>query len=146
MHFISTSSSDGVTEQHFTLGEVPGILWMPDGGFGTLPLILLGHGGGQHKAAPGVVARARHYASEGFAVVAIDAPHHGERPRDEEFDRVLAGLRADMESSPYKYRRKDAKPVRLPWAAWRTPVWSGSCYQQVGPWTRSLRPASARTA
>ncbi|MET9958246.1 alpha/beta hydrolase [Streptomyces sp. NPDC006326] len=96
MRFIATSSSDGVTEQHFTLDEIPGILWTPDGLSGTQPLVLLGHGGGQHKAAPGVVARARRYAAEGFSVVAIDAPHHGDRPRDEEFNRILAGLRAGM--------------------------------------------------
>ncbi|MBH1937706.1 dienelactone hydrolase family protein [Streptomyces sp. AV19] len=96
MRFTSRTSSDGVTEEFFTLDEIPGVLWTPDDAHGTRPLILLGHGGGQHKAAPGTVARARRYAAEGFAVVAIDAPHHGDRPKDEEFGRITAELRTAM--------------------------------------------------
>ncbi|MFK4037840.1 dienelactone hydrolase family protein [Nonomuraea wenchangensis] len=97
MRFTSTTSSDGVTERSFTLGEIPGVLWTPQDANGPRPLILIGHGGGQHKKAPGVVARARRFAAEGgFAVAAIDAPHHGERPKTEEFARITAGLRAGM--------------------------------------------------
>ncbi|MBP2704130.1 alpha/beta hydrolase [Microbispora sp. RL4-1S] len=97
MRFISQTSSDGVTEQLFTLGELPGVLWTPDDRAGTRPLILMGHGGGQHKKAPGVVARALRLVTEGgFAVVAVDAPNHGDRPKTEEFARVVAGLRAGV--------------------------------------------------
>ncbi|MFI7057811.1 hypothetical protein ACIBLB_37645 [Streptosporangium canum] len=78
MRFTSRASSDGVTEQLFTLpvtsGEIPGVLWTPDGATGSRPLPLMGHGplighgGGRHKKAPGVVARARRSAAErGFA-------------------------------------------------------------------------------
>ena len=59
MRFISETSSGGVREQLFTLGEIPGVLWTPACAAGTRPLILMGHGGGQHKKAPGIVARAR---------------------------------------------------------------------------------------
>ena len=46
---------------------------------------------GQHKQAPGILARARRFPAEGgFAVVAIDVPNHGERPTGEEFDRIVA--------------------------------------------------------
>ncbi|MEU1336017.1 alpha/beta hydrolase [Streptomyces sp. NPDC005827] len=96
MRFTSLTSSDGVTERFFTLDEIPGVLWTPEDASGTRPLILLGHGGGQHKTAPGNVARARRYAAEGFAVVAIDAPHHGDRPKDEAFGRIAAGMRAGI--------------------------------------------------
>ncbi|MFG3114333.1 dienelactone hydrolase family protein [Streptomyces sp. NPDC048197] len=98
MRFTSQTSSDGVTEQFFTLDEIPGVLWTPEAARGTRPrpLILLGHGGRQHKTAPGTVTRARHYAAAGFAVVAIDAPHHGDRPKDEEFGRIAAEMRAGM--------------------------------------------------
>ncbi|MFF3504322.1 dienelactone hydrolase family protein [Streptomyces sp. NPDC003247] len=96
MRFTSLTSSDGVTEQLFTLGEIPGVLWTPEGARGPRSLVLLGHGGGQHKMTPGIVSRARRYAAEGFAVVAIDAPHHGERPKDEEFGRIAAEMRAGM--------------------------------------------------
>ncbi|MEV4250758.1 alpha/beta hydrolase [Streptosporangium canum] len=98
MRFTSQASSDGVTEQLFTLpftsGEIPGVLWTPDGATGARPLILMGHGGGQHKKAPGIVARARRSAAEcGFAVVAVDAPGHGDRLRSEEHDRIIAEMR-----------------------------------------------------
>jgi dienelactone hydrolase len=96
MHFTSQTSSDGVTEQFFTHGEIPGVLWTPQDADGTRPLILLGHGGGQHKTAPFTVSRARRYAAEGFAVVAIDAPNHGDRPKDEEFGQIAAKMRASI--------------------------------------------------
>ncbi|MFG2864438.1 dienelactone hydrolase family protein [Streptomyces sioyaensis] len=89
MRFTSQTSSDGVREQLFTLGEIPGVLWTPEGAAGTRPLILLGHGGGQHKKAPGIVARARRFVAEcDFAVAALDVPGHGDRPKDEEYDRI----------------------------------------------------------
>ncbi|GAA3224118.1 dienelactone hydrolase family protein [Nonomuraea helvata] len=95
MRFTSQTSSDGVTEQLFILGETPGVLWTPQDALGTRPVILMGHGGGQHKKAPGVEARARRFVAEGgFAVVAIDAPHHGERPKGEAFNRLAAENRA----------------------------------------------------
>ncbi|MFI9330430.1 dienelactone hydrolase family protein [Kitasatospora sp. NPDC052868] len=98
MRFTSQTSSDGVTEQLFTLahdfGEIPGVLWTPDGATGQRSLILMGHGGGQHKTAPGIVARARRFAADGgFAVAAVDAPGHGDRPRTAEHDRIITELR-----------------------------------------------------
>lgn len=91
VRFLSRTSSAGVVEQSFTLGDVPGVLWTPEDAHGTRPLILMGHGGGQHKKAPGIVARAYRFAAEGgFAVAAIDVPNHGERSTDAEFDRLAA--------------------------------------------------------
>jgi dienelactone hydrolase len=103
MRLTSQTSSDGVTEQLFTLtftfGEIPGVLWTPDGAAGTRPLILMGHGGGQNKKAPGIVARARRFAAEcGFAAVAVDVPGHGDRPRSEEHDRIIAEMRAHAQA------------------------------------------------
>ncbi|MGY5133953.1 dienelactone hydrolase family protein [Streptomyces nigrescens] len=89
MRFTSETSSDDVSEQIFTLGEIPGVLWTPEGAAGTRPLILMGHGGGQHKKAPGIVARARRLVAEcDFAVAAVDVPGHGDRPKNEEYDRI----------------------------------------------------------
>jgi dienelactone hydrolase len=89
MRFTSETSSDGVREQLFTLDEVPGVLWTPEGAVGTRPVILLGHGGGLHKKAADMVARARRFVVEcGFAAVAVDVPGHGDRPTDEEYDRI----------------------------------------------------------
>ncbi|GAA1094248.1 MULTISPECIES: dienelactone hydrolase family protein [Streptomyces violaceusniger group] len=89
MRFTSETSFDGVREQLFTLGEVPGVLWTPEGAAGARPLILLGHGGGQHKKAPDILARAHRFVAEcGFAAVAVDVPGHGDRPPHEEYDRI----------------------------------------------------------
>ncbi|KUL43256.1 MULTISPECIES: dienelactone hydrolase family protein [Streptomyces violaceusniger group] len=95
MRFTSEASSDGVREQLFVLGEIPGVLWTPEGAAGTRPLILMGHGGGQHKKAPDILTRARRYVAEcGFAVAAVDVPGHGDRPVVEEYDRIATENRA----------------------------------------------------
>ncbi|MFB4277343.1 MULTISPECIES: dienelactone hydrolase family protein [unclassified Nonomuraea] len=99
MRFSVTSetSTDGVTEQSFSLGDIPGVLFTPRGATGPRPLILMGHGGGQHKKAPGVLAGAYRFATDGgFAVVAIDAPNHGDRPKDERFVQFAGDMRARM--------------------------------------------------
>jgi fermentation-respiration switch protein FrsA (DUF1100 family) len=97
MDFIAETTADGVSERHFTLGDVPGVLWTPADATGPRPLILLGHGGGQHKKAPGMVSRGRRYAAAcGFAAVSIDAPGHGDRPRTEREDQFSARLRELM--------------------------------------------------
>lgn len=94
MRFSSPTSSDGVREQIFQLGDVPGVLWTPQDATGPRPLILLGHGGGQHKTAPGVVFRAHRFVTElGVAAVAVDVPNHGDRT-DERYDRIVAENRA----------------------------------------------------
>ncbi len=64
---------------------VPAVLWAPNGAKGARPLVLMGHGGSQHKKTPGIVARARQYAQRlGYATLAIDAPGHGDRISREE--------------------------------------------------------------
>jgi dienelactone hydrolase len=99
MYFTSETSSDGVTERLFTLGEIPGVLWTPQGAAGTRPLILMGHGGGEHKKAPDIMARARRFVAEcEFAVVAVDVPGHGDRPRDERYDRIATENQARVDA------------------------------------------------
>jgi dienelactone hydrolase len=99
MRFTSQTSADGVTERSFTLGEIPGVLWTPEDAE-PCALILVGHGGGQHKQAPGVVGGALRLAAEcGFAATAIDAPAHGDRPKSAEHDRIITEMRACMAGS-----------------------------------------------
>lgn len=89
MHFTSQISLDGVTEQHFVHDDVPGALWTPEHATAPSPLIVLGHGGGRHKTAPEIVDRARYFVTRaGFAVLALDAPGHGDRPTDERYNRI----------------------------------------------------------
>lgn len=97
LHFSAKTSSDGVVERDFTLGEVTGALWSPASGSEHAPVVLMGHGGGLHKKTPGLLSRARQYVTAyGYTVVAIDAPGHGDRPRTAEDERAGADLRQAM--------------------------------------------------
>ncbi|MFN8076796.1 MAG: hypothetical protein U0Q15_15450 [Kineosporiaceae bacterium] len=83
---------DGVLERSFALGEIPGTLWTPAEA-GPAPLVLLSHNNGLPRTDARLVARARfHAARYGFAVVTIDAPECGDRPRSPDTDRVRAEL------------------------------------------------------
>ena len=85
MQFTSRTSLNGVLERSFTLGDIPGVLWSPVSSSAPAPLVLMGHPGGLHKAAQGLVPRAIQLVStQGFHVAAIDAPGHGDRPRSAE--------------------------------------------------------------
>lgn len=83
MQITSETSSNGVVERHFRLDEITGVLWSPASGTIGSALLLAGHAGGMHKKAPGLVATALQcVTSNGFTVAAIDAPGHGDRPRN----------------------------------------------------------------
>lgn len=89
MDFISEATEKGVTERRFDLEMgrelIPGILWSPEGASGGRPLILIGHGGTQHKRVPNVLGLARRMVRhQGYAALAIDAPEHGDRPGAEQ--------------------------------------------------------------
>jgi dienelactone hydrolase len=92
--FTAETSSDGVLERDFTVGEIPGVLFSPASGSRHAPVVLMGHGGGLHKKTRGLVARARDAVRTwGFTVVAIDAPGHGDRPRTAQDDAARAEIR-----------------------------------------------------
>jgi hypothetical protein len=95
LQFTSASADAGILERDFTLGAIPGVLWTPQPFRPGTPLVLMGHGGGLHKRAPGLVARARKAVTRnGMAVVAIDAPGHGARPRSDEDQRWIDAMLA----------------------------------------------------
>jgi dienelactone hydrolase len=99
VRFTAETSTNGVVERDFTVGEVPGVLWSPVPGPGHAPLVLMGHGGGLHKKTPALMARARDTVTTwGFTVVAIDAPGHGDRPRTAQDKQARAGLRQAQEA------------------------------------------------
>ncbi len=77
-------TAGGVRERGFDVDvdgrTVPGVLWVPDGGTGPRPLVLLGHGATRHKRIDYLVALGRRLAVDyDFAVAAIDGPGHGDR-------------------------------------------------------------------
>jgi alpha-beta hydrolase superfamily lysophospholipase len=97
VRFTTETSSGGVVERDFTVGEVPGVLWSPVSGPDHAPLVLMGHGGGLYKKTPALAARARATVTAwGFTVAAIDAPGHGDRPVTAEDERARAGFRQAM--------------------------------------------------
>src|SRR5690349_19489461 len=103
MNFTAQTSSNDVIERSFTLGDVTGVLWSPAAGSDGAPLILMGHGGGLHTKAPGVVSRSRYFvAAFGFSVAAVDAPGHGDRPRNAQDQKWVAELRQ---------ARSDGRPI-----------------------------------
>lgn len=80
--------------------EIPGTLWLPDATSGAVPLVLIGHGGSQHKTSDGPRELANLLVRDhGFAAAAIDGPVHGERRSDHGADpsAVFADHRADIE-------------------------------------------------
>ncbi|WP_433340759.1 dienelactone hydrolase family protein [Streptomyces sp. CA-253872] len=84
MRFTSSATPrEGVREQFFSLGEVPGVLWTPQEAEGPRPLVLFGHGGGQHKTTARVREVGMRLVREaGYAAVCADVPGHGDRPVD----------------------------------------------------------------
>ncbi|MEU9124307.1 alpha/beta hydrolase [Streptomyces sp. NPDC048506] len=93
LHFTAESSSNGMVERDFTVGEVPGVLWSPASGADRAPLVLMGHGGGTHKKAPAMAGRAHRLVTEcGFHIAVIDAPGHGDRPRTAHDEQEIAAL------------------------------------------------------
>ena len=85
MEFLgSPAVSKGVVERRFDVKSedrlVPGLLWTPEDGTGSRPLVLIGHGGSGHKRMEYVLALARRLVGhQGWAACAIDGPGHGDR-------------------------------------------------------------------
>lgn len=84
MKTIEEVTEQGVVERRvdFQCGEetVPAIIWNPEGVTTPRPTVLIGHGGTQHKRVPNILSLARRLVRHhGYAVVAIDAPGHGDR-------------------------------------------------------------------
>ena len=93
---------DGITRTHFEITtthdqRVPGILHTPAGA-GPFPLLVMQHGAGSQKEAEYITRPAEYWAErEGWAVLAIDAPHHGERT-------TVAFDRQELFRHPYRWR------------------------------------------
>lgn len=130
MEFIGEKTQDGVTRREFRLpvGDdvVPGCLWVPEGAKGPRPLILMGHGGSQHKKADNIAAAAvSHARTLGYATVAIDAPGHGDRITREDAERARA---AAVEAGKAAREGRPSRPSRIP----------GNADKAVAEWKATL--------
>jgi len=148
MRLRAETASDGVTERLFTVGDAPGAVWAPEGAAGPRPLVLLGHGGGGHKTAPPIVARARGYVTgHGFAVAALDAPGWGGRPVPAEFEPFNAEIdELEAAGKPLGdvFARRGVVAASLAIPEWRAAIdaltaldWIGAG-QPIGYWGVSL--------
>ena len=137
MEFTDERSEDGVTRRSYSVsvaGEtVPAVIWAPAGAKGPRPLVLMGHGGSQHKKTPGIRARAASFARKsGWATLAIDAPGHGDRISREQSEAIgrdtLARVTGQVASG--------WTPERLQLMAQRTasavPEWNAALDAAVG--------------
>jgi len=137
MNFSNERVEDGnVRRYSFTVtvsGEnVPAVLWTPNGSTGPRPLVLMGHGGSQHKNTPGIVARAHHYATRlGYATLAIDAPGHGDRISREQAAAMMREVGA-------RVRGESSAPL---WDADRLRMMAQRAQQAVPEWNAALAAA-----
>jgi hypothetical protein len=108
LQFTAESSSNGLVERDFTVGEIPGVLWSPASGADRAPLVLMGHGGGHHKKHPAMAGRAQRLVTGcGFHVAVIDVPGHGDRPRTAHDEQEIAALyraRAALHANAGKHK------------------------------------------
>ena len=81
LRLISHTTSEGVTTRELVLGDVTAVLWAPEHAAPGTPVVLLGHGGEQHRHHPAMSGRARLLTDVGFRPLALDAGGHGPRPR-----------------------------------------------------------------
>ncbi|GIV04325.1 MAG: hypothetical protein KatS3mg015_3155 [Fimbriimonadales bacterium] len=119
MQFTGETTEHGVTERAFELtvdGErVPGILWLPEDARGQRPLLLLCHGGMQHKRVDTLLAKARSFVRHhGYACLAIDNPGHGERASEAELAqaRALRGAASLPPIDPERMKQLAARVSR----------------------------------
>ena len=107
--FTRERTQNEVTEYLFDLtvdGErVPAVIWAPEGARGAGPLVLMGHGGSQHKKIATLAQRAHNYAKRfGYATLAIDAPGHGDRISREQAEKLAkevgARVRGEAGTNP----------------------------------------------
>ncbi|MFH8342556.1 dienelactone hydrolase family protein [Streptomyces sp. AM6-12] len=136
LRFTTESSSNGMIERGFTVGDVPGVLWSPLSGAEHAPLVLMGHGGGRHKKEPAMTGRARLLVNGlGFHAAAIDAPGHGDRPRTAQDEQDIAELRAAQaarEPEGPTVVRYNARLARLAVPEWRATLDALQEFPEIG--------------
>jgi len=128
--FTAERASGAVSERDFDLtvddARVPATIWAPSDARSPRPLVLMGHGGGQHRREPALTARARRYAEAfGYAVLSIDAPDHGERAdpeaaaamKSDVADRARGGEERTAPSPIFKSMGERARRIGPEWRA-----------------------------
>lgn len=158
MQFGKVKTVSGVDQRDFEIEvagtNVPCVIWSPENAEGARPIILMGHGGSQHKKTAGIRLRAANYARNlGWATLAIDAPGHGDRISREEAaqlaEQIEARVRGSsdapaMDSSILKMMTQRAQSAVAEWQAAldtaQTLDFVGT-HDQIGYWGVSMGTA-----
>jgi len=131
MRFDREKEIDGVMQRDFTVDAggsiVPCVLWAPVAARGPRPLIVMGHGGSQHKKTENIRVRAIDYARRlGWATVVADAPDHGDRISREDAARLarevgarVTGQTSDGPKAMEERFRRMAERGRQAAAEWK---------------------------
>lgn len=155
--FTKEKDLGGVIQRDFTIevnGEdVPCVIWAPAGAKGKRNLILMGHGGSQHKKTASLRARAVSYAKElGWATLAIDAPGHGDRISREEAEQLAVQIGArvagqtDAPLDP-KFMERAAQRTQMAIPEWQSALDAALDFDfvegtdQIGYWGVSMGTA-----
>ena len=128
--FTKEKVIDGVVQRDFIVevnGEtVPCVIYANEGAEGKRPLILMGHGGSQHKKTDSLRSRAVQWARrKNWATLAIDAPDHGDRISREQAarfmeevgKRVSGEVRTPLDGARMKQMGKRAEKALPEWKA-----------------------------
>ncbi len=155
VEFTRERTADGVTERLFDItvagDRVPAVIWAPEGAEGQRPLVLMGHGGSQHKKIGSLAARAKIYAHKfGYATLAIDAPGHGDRISREQAARLsreigarVAGATGAASPSP-EFLRASAERTAKAVPEWRAALDTAQTipfvgkHERIGYWGVSM--------
>lgn len=101
--------------------DVPAVVWLPASSQPPTAVVLIGHGAGMHKDSAFVTRIAGHLAGKlGYAAVAIDAPHHGERTPAEEEGMSAVERRQRMGLAAWRERNTEATAQAV--ADWRAAI------------------------
>jgi len=139
----SERTEAGIGEYDFEItvdGErVPAVVWAPAGASGPRPIVLMGHGGSQHKKTETLAERARRYARKyGWATLSIDALGHGERADPETArqmaDDLMARVRGDAgeRAGPSPIFKTMGERVRRIVPEWRAALTAAQSLPFVG--------------
>jgi hypothetical protein len=140
--FTDVRTDRGVTRRSFELtvagDRVPAVIWAPESAKGPRPLVLMGHGGSQHKKIDSLRIRAERYARHlGYATLAIDAPGHGDRITREEAQRNMAEVGARVSGqapatwTPERLRQM-AERTRKAIPEWKAALDAAQAFDFVG--------------
>ena len=135
LQLISHTTSVGVTTRELVLGDVTATLWAPERAAPGTPVVLLGHGGGQHRHHPAMSGRARLLADVGFRALALDVSGHGPRsrtPYDEEEVAALHVARTAGEPVGPIVERYNADLARRTVPEWRALLAGLLAVPQIG--------------